>query len=210
MFKLDQSIIEWRRQMTAGGIKTASILDELESHLREETERQLCSGMDAENAFQFAVRKIGPASALKHEFKKTTVAAVLEKLMLAAAVLFVAFGVFLSGVAVIFCYLTPGERLAGFTGMGLSILTACLWPKVVPLLPVIHDKHKRSLIETACLLAGVGICTLYIQLLVHRFEVPGGIVPAIGFFGLFPIAIGFGVAAGLERAARNTTGQFIA
>src|SRR6476646_5639493 len=130
MFNLDHAITEWRRQMTAGGINTPSVLDELESHVREDVERQMRSGLDAQGAFDEAVRKIGPARALKHEFKKTTIATVLEKLMIAVAVLFVAFGIFLSTATVFFCYLTPGERLAGFAGMGLTILTACTWPRV--------------------------------------------------------------------------------
>jgi hypothetical protein len=210
MFNLDQAIREWRRQMTAGGIKTPAVLDELENHLREEVERQMRSGVETEKAFEAAAQKIGPADALKKEFNKCTVAAWSEKLMIAVAVLFVAFGIFLSSVTVIFCYFTPGERLVGFVGMGLTLATACVWPKIVPLLPLIHEKRKRQAIEVACLLAGFGICSLYIQLLVNRYEYPGGMVPAIGFFGLFPIALGFGVAAGLERAVRGKDARIVA
>jgi hypothetical protein len=210
MFNLDQAITEWRRQMDAVGIKTPSILDELESHLREDVERQMRSGIDAQKAFETAVQKIGPASALKHEFKKFTLATVLEKLMVAVAVLFVAFGIFLSTVTVFFCYLTPGQRLVGFAGMGLTILAACAWPRVTPLLPIIHHKRKRQAIEVACLLAGFGICTLYMQVLVNHFAYSGGMLPAIAFFGLFPIAVGFGVAAGLERAVRGSDDRIIA
>jgi len=212
MFNLDQAIIEWRRQMSAGGIKKVSVLDELESHVREEVERQMRSGMDAEKAFRFALQKIGPASALKYEFKKSTAAAVLEKLMIVVALLFVALGVFLSSAAITMCYLTPAERAIGAAAMTLVIATACGWPRLVPLLPLIQNKRKRQMIEVACLAAGFGICTLFIQLLVHHFENPatGGIVPAIGFFGLLPIALGFGIACGLERAARETKEQIIA
>jgi hypothetical protein len=46
MFNLEQSIIEWRKQMLAAGIKTPVPLDELEIHLREEIERQMASGLD--------------------------------------------------------------------------------------------------------------------------------------------------------------------
>jgi hypothetical protein len=77
-------------------------------------------------------------------------------------------------------------------------------------LPVIHHKRKRQAIEVACLLAGFGICSICIQLLVNRFAYPGGMVPAVGFFGLFPIAAGFGIAAGLERVARGTDGRIMA
>jgi len=211
MFNLDHAITEWRRQMTAGGIKAPSVLDELESHVREDVDRQMRSGVDTEKAFQSAVQKIGPASALKNEFKKSTVATIAEISMIAVAVLFVAFGIFLGTVTVIFCYLTPGERLIGSIAISLTIAIACLWSKLAPLLPVIHRKGKRQLIEVACLGAGFGICSLFIQLLVNRFTSPvSGMIPAIGFFGLVPIALGFGIAAALERAARNTTRQIVA
>jgi hypothetical protein len=208
MFNLDQAIIEWRRRMAAGGIKTPAVLDELESHLREDVERQMRTGVSAERAFEEAVKKIGPAGALKNEFKKSAVAGVWEKLMIAIAALFVAFGVFLSTVTLIFCYASLGERLMGFTAMGLTIVTACVWPAFVPFLSVIHQKRKREAIETACLLAGFGLCTFFVQLILPHFEGgPDRITPPIGFFGLFPIALGFGIACGLERALRIATGK---
>jgi ferritin-like metal-binding protein YciE len=40
MFDPEQTIAEWRRQMAAGGIKTPEVLNELESHLREDVEQQ--------------------------------------------------------------------------------------------------------------------------------------------------------------------------
>jgi hypothetical protein len=208
MFNLDQAIVEWRRQMATGGIKAPSILDELESHLREDVEQQTRMGINAECAFEVAVKKIGPANALRNEFKKSSVASALEKLMIGIAVLVVAFGVFLSTVTIFFCYSSVGERLIGFTAMGLTIVTACVWPVFVPFLPAIHRKRKREAIETVCLLAGFGLCTFFVQLILPHFEgSPDRIVPAIGFFGLFPIALGFGIACGLERALRIATGK---
>ena len=72
MFDLEQSIADWRRQMLAAGIKSPAPLAELENHLREEIERQVKSGLslDEPEAFNFAIQKIGPASALKNEFAK--------------------------------------------------------------------------------------------------------------------------------------------
>jgi hypothetical protein len=259
MFNLDQAIVEWRRQMATGGIKAPSILDELESHLREDVEQQTRMGINAECAFEVAVKKIGPANALRNEFKKSSVAGVLEKLMIAIAVLFVAFGVFLSTVTIFFCYPSVGERLMGFTAMGLIIATACCWPAFVPLLPIIPWKRKRRIIEVACLLGGFGLCTFYVQLILPHFErgqdriIPGrtwtlpsvgqspirsvpylvrnardrssglilpskpgaqsrdtSIIPVIGFFGLLPIAIGFGLACGLARAAQRTPEEITA
>ena len=70
MFDLEKSIADWRRQMLAAGIKTPVPLEELESHLREEIERQTKSGLYEPEAFNVAVRRIGQASMLKTEFKK--------------------------------------------------------------------------------------------------------------------------------------------
>jgi hypothetical protein len=52
MFNLDQAIAEWRRQMRTAGIKSSRALEELESHLREEIQGQMQSGMDAPSAFR--------------------------------------------------------------------------------------------------------------------------------------------------------------
>ena len=70
MFNLEQAIAEWRRQMLAAGIKTPVPLEELEIHLREEIERQVQSGTEAQSALEAAVQKIGRAGVLKNEFQK--------------------------------------------------------------------------------------------------------------------------------------------
>jgi len=70
MFKLEQSIADWRKQMLAAGIKAPVPLEELESHLREEIEQQMKSGLNEQEIFNSAIQKIGQASQLKPEFKK--------------------------------------------------------------------------------------------------------------------------------------------
>lgn len=70
MFNLDHAIAEWRRQMIAAGIKLPQVLDELESHLREDIVRRIRSGMPAEKAFDKAIEGIGEACALRDEFRK--------------------------------------------------------------------------------------------------------------------------------------------
>jgi hypothetical protein len=71
MFELEKTIAEWRQQMLAAGIKTPAPLEELECHLREEIERQIHLGLNAQAAFDLATQKIGQAGLLKIEFKKT-------------------------------------------------------------------------------------------------------------------------------------------
>ena len=204
MFNLEQAIAKWRQQMLLAGIKAPAVLDELESHLREEVERQLRTGMPAEQAFETAAQKIGPASALKSEFRKTGLSSLVEKLMIAIAVLFAAFGVFLTSATMILCYTTLVERLAGFAALGFILLTVFGSRYFIPVVPVISRAGKRLAIQAACIAAGFGICTLYIQLIVSQFERPGQAIPVIGFWGVLPIACGFGLASALERAVRRS------
>jgi hypothetical protein len=70
MFKLEQSISEWRRQMLAAGIKTPVPLDELENHLRDHIEQQMRAGAIAREAFEAGVARIGPTDGLQTEFVK--------------------------------------------------------------------------------------------------------------------------------------------
>ena len=70
MFNLEQSISEWRGQMLSAGVKNPDIVDELESHLREDWARRVQSGESEEQAFEGAVQGVGQASLLKHEFAK--------------------------------------------------------------------------------------------------------------------------------------------
>jgi hypothetical protein len=70
MFDLEQSIADWRKQLLAVGIKAPVPLQELEIHLREDIERQVKSGFNEQNAFNFAVQQFGERKNLKREFSK--------------------------------------------------------------------------------------------------------------------------------------------
>ena len=70
MFNLDQAISEWRRRMAAGGLKAPDVLNELESHLRDEVDEQVRSGMSVQQAFEAATHSIGQATVLRTEFEK--------------------------------------------------------------------------------------------------------------------------------------------
>jgi hypothetical protein len=70
MFDLDEAIAAWRQRMLGGGVKSPVPLDELESHLRDDVEQGMESGLGADVAFAEAVRRIGQAESLKGEFAK--------------------------------------------------------------------------------------------------------------------------------------------
>jgi hypothetical protein len=207
MFNLEQAITKWKQQMMAEGIKDPAVLDELESHLREEIERQRRDGVNEERAFEAAAQRIGPAKELKNEFRKSGLAPVWDKLMLAIAVLFAAFGIFLTSATMILCYESVEERLVGFAALGFILLTLFGSHFLVPALPVISRTGKRFAVQGASIAAGFGICALYVQLVVQHFERPDHVIPVIGFWGIFPIAAGFGIASAIEQAARRPSTQ---
>jgi hypothetical protein len=68
MFKLEEEIERWRQKLSAIGLKSPAILDELEEHLREDIERQVTSGISERKAFEDAIIRMGQAHALKREF----------------------------------------------------------------------------------------------------------------------------------------------
>jgi hypothetical protein len=70
MFDLEKSIADWRRQMLTGGMNSPQILDELESHLREETLRLISQGLPANEAFETSRSRLGNSDSLHHEFNK--------------------------------------------------------------------------------------------------------------------------------------------
>jgi hypothetical protein len=71
MFDLDHAITDWRRQMAAGGISSPEVLDELESHLREDIEQQVRRGTEMQKAFESAVQRLGKPQILRDEFNKS-------------------------------------------------------------------------------------------------------------------------------------------
>jgi hypothetical protein len=86
MFDIEQSIADWRRQMLAAGVKSPVPLDELESHLRDEFEQQMKSGMGETEAFTAAVQKIGPADKLYAEFQRQAIQSYNRKKATRAAI----------------------------------------------------------------------------------------------------------------------------
>lgn len=70
MFDIEKAIADWRREMRGAGIKSPVPLEELESHLRDEMERLLGSGLNEQQAFETAARTMGGPGALIKEFTK--------------------------------------------------------------------------------------------------------------------------------------------
>jgi hypothetical protein len=80
MFELERAISDWRREMKCRGIKGEETLDELESHLRDDLEEQVRSGMQIQQAFSAVRGRIGQSDSLGLEFKKIRFAELFREL----------------------------------------------------------------------------------------------------------------------------------
>ncbi len=204
-FNLDQAIAEWRRRMLAAGIKTPVPLDELESHLRDDVEQQMRSGLSAEQSFEAAARRIGEAPALKTEFAKgRTWSQALQKIMRFACGLLVGLILLLSGFTFFQMQLNPADQILAYTGVAFTLLAACGWRYAVPFLPVISNKPKRIAIGSACILCGFLCTSFFSNIILPRFEHNHDHqIPAAGFWAVLPIAVFLCLGLALMMTARD-------
>src|SRR5215217_5216675 len=72
MFDLESHIRGWRSDLAAAIGNAPEPLDELESHLRDDIDRRIQLGADAQSAFEAARAQLGEAGRLAQEFAKTS------------------------------------------------------------------------------------------------------------------------------------------
>jgi hypothetical protein len=210
MFDLEQSIAEWRRQMMAAGIKSPVPLEELESHLREDTAQQMQSGLSAQQAFGTATKQIGQALELKKEFKKIGAPIETQKIIKLAGVICVAVALFCP-LFMFLPFLLAHElslmtRMPALAILAITVATSVLsWRYNHKLLPVIRNQPLRRAVGIVC----YGGCLLWMRFGIFHFP-PGGlhlqsrsILLPLFIFGLewVVMAILGGVGHGLEKAA---------
>lgn len=191
--------------MTAGGIKSSNTLDELESHLRDETERQLQHGTSEEAAFGSALRQMGRAELLKREFRKISRGSIaLERFMIGLGIVFIGFGIFLSAVTIVLCLSGWGDRLMASAAVAGTLLVACGWRYALPFLPVIGAARKRWAAGLVCIAGGIGACCFYVSVILPLFEPgPDRPLPAIGLWAIFILAFSSCLGLGLILGERQ-------
>ncbi len=191
MFNLEQSIAEWRRRMISAGIKSPGVLDELESHVREDVEQQMRSGATAEQAFRAAVQRVGAAENLKVEFAKVIrPGARLSHSTMRACCFAVAAFVFAVETWTLLIYdITVPERVFG---LGLVALIAGFigaLPDLNRLLgPGLRGRSLREAIITVCNCAAVVWVGLLFLSLGHIDPLRLGIVASTVCWGLIAAA----------------------
>lgn len=67
---LERQIAEWRAFVVRGNAIAGPAVEELEGHLRDQIEALTAAGLDAEEAFLVAVKRIGSLNALSREFAR--------------------------------------------------------------------------------------------------------------------------------------------
>ncbi len=128
MLDFDLAVSEWRRQIIAAGIKTPEVLDELESHLREDVEERMRSGAGVQEAFEAAVRQVGHAASLQVEFERAGGWAEraeprwLKASLLAVGVLSGIFYVGLSAYGLLKHEMSDGQKVRGFSALVATIV----------------------------------------------------------------------------------------
>jgi cation transport ATPase len=222
MRDLNEKISEWRSRMAAGGIKSPAVLDELESHLREDVEREARAGWDEAAAFENAVNRIGRSDLLKAEFAKIKESK--EKLMsriigIACCVFTSLYSLMLAPHLFLIHELSPMERILGMTAVIITLVSLVGLKFSYKILPVIRNKRVRIWIVAMCGLVAVAWLGIFSSLLPNvivpyvfrniNVNAPTESLQALFAAGLSLLwamtlaAVLGGAAYGLEEAARR-------
>lgn len=194
--------------MMAAGIKSPDVLDELESHLREDVERQEWAGVTAEQAFREAVQRVGAAENLNREFAKVrgSGSQIRHNTMRAVWITTAAF-VFaiLTWTLLIYDIMLP-ERVFGIALVTLIAGFIGALPDLNRLqLRGVRGWALRKAIAAACTYAVLAwMCLLWLSLL-HIDILPMGIVAGTICWG-FVAALSMTLMAfvfGVEQEARD-------
>lgn len=207
MFDLKQSITDWRRQMIAGGIKNPVPLDELESHLRDEIERQTESGRSESEAFNCAVQKLGSAFTVQNEFEKVGEAEEARNWKEGQILLAVSAGLLqliLIGSVFLNSEMTFAQRMSGLAAIATSILLVGVVRLSHRIFPVIRARRIR----TAIIAVSGSVPAIWVWIFARYFllghEFPfGQWLTTFLWVSCPPLAVYLGLILGIETAARR-------
>ena len=214
MLDIDLLITDWRRQMAAGGFKSPAVLDELESHLRDEIEKQLQSGRTVRQAFESAVQRLGKREELQREFAGANPASRLRGWNWLVAACFAFPLLCLARRALVLAKLfgfwffgwTAMERALGCAAIALLVLAICSWPFAPRFVPLIVDRRNRVAALLACSVAGPLWFKLAPQIFLPAQPADGRFIVTLLWL-MIPCALLMGAVYGLELAARRAANE---
>jgi hypothetical protein len=211
MHDLEKQIADWRRQMTAGGIKTSAVLDELESHLREDLAQHIRTGLPPDKAFETAVQRIGRSEWLKAEFAKLNdfkEARAGKVIGIACCGLAVPFSILWTPHLLTIPEMGTGQRLLGLLAVALIwFAVASCWFSYRHL-PVIRSRRARMFVELACGLGGIAWVYVFMGFLLNvvlagasTAQIPVFWIAIAFLWAMALLALLGATAFGLEEAA---------
>jgi hypothetical protein len=202
MFDLEQSIAAWRQEMLSGGLQTDALLDELESHLREETARQIRSGIAASEAFESAVRQIGSADALQAEFQKVTWPTPAQLRRWGTA----AYGVELAAYTALQIRLLSNagpshhDLILGMIGLAVTLGAAYgIWRLAPHVMRHVASKSVREAIFVAGCISGVVWLLLFARFILPGLVLTPGQFAVVFLWSMLPLVAFPAVATGLDQ-----------
>ena len=211
MFNLEQSISAWRSQMLAAGIRTPVPLDELESHLRDDIERQILSGRSEQQAFALAVRRVGSSNTLNTEFKKNRSPRWGRNRKLpgtSSTIICVSLAGFIVSLSALIFFrsgMSPGQQILAHLAVMLALAAAYGWRYALRFLPPAHASTRVRLAT------GIGLQVLgwgwvgaflnFIEPRLSESSEPIGILASV--WALVPFAIVLSVGTGFVMNQRE-------
>ena len=212
MFDLDKVIAEWRQQMRNAGLESPVPLDELEGHLRDDIQEQMRSGIDAQQAFEAAIERVGPAHALKAEFEKAGEARrKRERRLLGIFVMGFAgfYGLFVGACVLFklgsFSDVVLKEQASALLATALTILLMVSGRFAHRFFPVIPHKQTRVGIYAAGIVLLFAWLSIFYHLVMTRFEFNLSQFLVAFLWAWTPMGALCGVIHGMEQAARQKT-----
>jgi hypothetical protein len=192
MFNLEEAIANWRQQMLEAGIQSPVPLEELESHLREEIEQQLKSGISAQTAFLIAAERIGLGSSLKAEFKR---AGRWDRIQLRKKA-----GYFYAGILVFYSAMMTGvmvkndlstsEKLLGLASLATLLVCSYLAWQIAPrFFPVITSRRVQSLIGISGGISGAMWFVMFANFILPRCNFTPGQLVVVILWAMVPTLI---------------------
>ena len=201
MFDAEVAIEEWRRRMRIAGIKAAAVLDELESHLREEIERQTKSGASPQQAVEVAIHQIGSPEVLNAEFAKARVpdGAVIQKWVA------VAYGAELNVYTALQVRIllksgpSHAELWLGIAGLAVTLAVAYAgWHLAPRWLGVILNRTLRRVVVVVGGLSSLGWMAIFAWMILPQFDFTPGQFAAALIWAFLPMLAAPTLFAGID------------
>ncbi|EDY17597.1 hypothetical protein CfE428DRAFT_4895 [Chthoniobacter flavus Ellin428] len=206
MFDLQQSITAWRQQMLSAGIQTDALLDELESHLREEMARQMRSGMAAPEAFESAVSQIGSTEALRAEFAKVNSPTAVQWRRWGVI------GYSLELVAYTVLQLrqlwraepSHQDLILGIIGLAVTLgVASAIWRLAPAVMGYIANQAVRSGIVVASCVSVVAWLVVFARFILPDLELTSGQFAVVFLWAMLPPVAFPAVVSGLDQGQRE-------